>query len=642
MLDDNKLLTLPNGERLNLPHNVRIIFEVDTLKHATLATVSRCGMVHFDAGHVSCSLLLDKYCNTSSKTGIQITDEDSNSKVAIANELGESHVKVLRPFFTNMGLVQEALVQAESLTHIMPFSESRALATLFAMTSKSIKDVVEYNTHHEDFPLSSIQLERFLQRTLLINIIWSFSGDCDHEEQSRYGKHIAEMFSIEFPSSNVDTSPVDFDVLLPDAVWQSWEARVPAVEIEPNAVAATDLVIPTTDTIRQETVLYSWLSEHRPLILCGPPGSGKTMTLFSALRKLPHMEVVGLNFSSASTPQLVIKTLEQYCEYRKTVNGTTMEPTQIGKWLVLFCDEINLPSPDKYGTQRVIAFLRQLVEKKGFWRSTDKVWISLCRVQFVGACNPSTDVGRTPLPQRFLRHAPVMMVGYPGASSLTQIYGTFVRASLKFVPNLRGYAEALTSAMVDLYLRSRSKFTADVYSHYIYSPRELTRWIRGIWKAIKPLDALSVEGLVRIWAHEAQRLFSDRLVTVKERDWTSMSIDEVALKHFPNIDQVEALQRPILFSNWLSRNYVPVSREALRQYIRARLKTFCEEEVDTPIVLYDEAIDHILKIDRVFRQPQGHLILIGISGSGKVKCLAPLDTPHANCIRQHYRDLSLG
>ena len=26
-----------------------------------------------------------------------------------------------------------------------------------------------------------------------------------------------------------------------------------------------------------------------------------------------------------------------------------MAPTQLGKWLVLFCDEINLPDLDKYG-----------------------------------------------------------------------------------------------------------------------------------------------------------------------------------------------------------------------------------------------------------------------------------------------------
>ncbi|KAJ8584108.1 hypothetical protein M405DRAFT_827366, partial [Rhizopogon salebrosus TDB-379] len=41
------------------------------------------------------------------------------------------------------------------------------------------------------------------------------------------------------------------------------------------------------------------------------------MTLFSALRKLPDMEVIGLNFSSATTPELILKTFEQYCEYCK-------------------------------------------------------------------------------------------------------------------------------------------------------------------------------------------------------------------------------------------------------------------------------------------------------------------------------------
>lgn len=45
---------------------------------------------------------------------------------------------------------------------------------------------------------------------------------------------------------------------------------------------------------------------------------------------------------------------------------------QLGKWLVLFCDEINLPDMDQYGTQRVISFLRQLLEHKGFFRASGK------------------------------------------------------------------------------------------------------------------------------------------------------------------------------------------------------------------------------------------------------------------------------
>jgi dynein heavy chain 1 len=44
---------------------------------------------------------------------------------------------------------------------------------------------------------------------------------------------------------------------------------------------------------------------------------------------------------------------------------------QLGVWLVMFCDEINLPDMDAYGTQRVISFLRQMVEHNGFYRSAD-------------------------------------------------------------------------------------------------------------------------------------------------------------------------------------------------------------------------------------------------------------------------------
>jgi len=61
------------------------------------------------------------------------------------------------------------------------------------------------------------------------------------------------------------------------------------------------------------------------------------------------LQVVGLNFSSATTPELLLKTFDHYCEYRRTPNGVVLSPVQLNKWLVLFCDEINLPNMDKYG-----------------------------------------------------------------------------------------------------------------------------------------------------------------------------------------------------------------------------------------------------------------------------------------------------
>ena len=54
------------------------------------------------------------------------------------------------------------------------------------------------------------------------------------------------------------------------------------------------------------------------------------------------------------------------------------------------------------GTQRVISFLRQIVEHGGFYRTTDQAWVTIERIQFVGACNPPTDPGRKPLSHRLV------------------------------------------------------------------------------------------------------------------------------------------------------------------------------------------------------------------------------------------------
>ncbi|KMU87922.1 dynein heavy chain [Coccidioides immitis H538.4] len=489
----------------------------------------------------------------------------------------------------------------------MEYSDIRALNTLFSLLNKACRNILEYNIQHMDFPLEAEQMDAYLSKKLLLALVWSLTGDCPLEERKSFGEFVTALSTIDTPLLGNSSSLIDYDVTLPKGEWTTWQSQVPSVEINTHSVTQTDVIIPTLDTVRHEDVLYSWLAEHKPLLLCGPPGSGKTMTLFSALRKLPNMEVVGLNFSSATTPDLLIKTCEQYCEYKKTVNGVIMSPSQIGRWL----------PPDQYGTQRAISFLRQLVEQNGFWRTSDKTWITLDRIQFVGACNPPTDAGRTPLGERFLRHAPLIMVDYPGEVSLLQIYGTFNTAILKIIPMLRGYSEALTKAMVQFYLESQARFTPKIQPHYVYSPRELTRWVRGVYEAIKPLENLSVEGLVRIWAHEALRLFQDRLVEEDERQWTADSVRRIAFEHFPTIDEQQALKAPILFSNWLSKHYVPVEQEQLREFVKARLKTFCEEEVDVPLVLFNDVLEHALRIDRVFRQPQGHLILIGVSGSGK-------------------------
>ncbi len=82
------------------------------------------------------------------------------------------------------------------------------------------------------------------------------------------------------------------------------------------------------------------------------------MTLNTTLKQLVDYEMIFVNFSSGTTPSLIMKQFDHYCEYVKTTNGIVLRPKFANKWVVVFCDEINLPDMDKYGTIAVISFLR--------------------------------------------------------------------------------------------------------------------------------------------------------------------------------------------------------------------------------------------------------------------------------------------
>lgn len=613
VLDDNQMLTLPTGERLGLPENVRLLFEVDSVEHATLATITRCGMVAFGAELVSREARLEHALAGLARVPLGGDEEF----VSIASPEASASVPqwtadAIRPYCVPGALVDKVLDAAYAHDHIMPLDDSRAIATLFSLMRRAARQVLSYNARHADFPLRQDQVTAYCRRMLCVALVWACAGDAPHAVRTSLSDVVRMHADVDVPNGAL----LDYDLELGAEVrWKAWADEVAHVEVETTAVARADAVIPTLDTVRQEALLYAFLLDHRPVLLCGPPGSGKTMVLYATLRRLADVTLVGLNLSSQTTPKALLTLLEEHCEYQKTPSGTRLVPSQLGRRLVVFCDEINLPAPDAYATQHVIGFLRQLVEQRGFWR--ERTWVALERIQFVGACNPPTDPGRTPLSMRFLRHAPVIMVDYPTKPSLHQIYHTLVRAALRATPNLLGYAEALTSAMVDFFLASQQRFTPEMQAHYIYSPRELTRWVRGIYKAMSRTELAALPELVRLWAYEGLRLFQDRLVEESERQWTDAALDDAAKAAFPALDIATVLARPILYSDWLSKDYRSVERAPLRQYAEARLRGYSEEELDTHLVLHNPVLDLALGCDRVLQQPGGHLLLIGVSGSGR-------------------------
>ncbi|CDI87445.1 dynein beta chain, flagellar outer arm, putative [Eimeria praecox] len=638
-LDDNKLLTLPNGERLEIPNCIRLLFEVETLKYATLATVSRCGIVWFASSVLPDEVVfqhhLDEIAAGSAAAEVILQGVGGQAKGIDRSGSGRA---ISRDF-------------GRSGSHIMSKGSVGKLASKASMAGGGVaggRGAAE--------AVAQGMKERCW---MVLSILWGMGGSLSLAGRSAFSEEVARICDLPLPAalSSGDAEGqtlLDFEPSLEDGQWHPWKSRVKQMDIDTQQVKDASLVIQTVDTLRHRDVVEGWLEEKKPFILCGPPGSGKTMTLTAVLKERADFDVAFLNFSSGTTPDLLFKTFDHYCELTKTAaGGMVMRPLVPGRTLIIFCDECNLPSPDKYGTQHVIMLIRQIAESGGFWRSMPQlqqaspwVWIRVEGVQFAGACNPPTDAGRHHMSNRFLRHAPIIFVDFPGKDSLVQIYRTFNRALLRPYPGLFPSADALTMAMVDFYTSFSSTFTVDQQPHYIYSPRELTRWKLALaealeggtrsdsemmrksssgetgWSGNEQLrgtvdnSEITLTQLVRTYAHEGLRIFSDRLVTEAEREETDKMLDTIVQTHFPSVSEA-ALQRPILFTSLASRQYCEVSMPALRSLLQGKLRVFNEEVFQVQLVFFDEVLHHVARIDRVLRQPLGHLLLVGASGAGK-------------------------
>ena len=270
VLDDNKLLTLPSGERLGIPDNVRIVLEVDSLAHATPATVSRCGMVWFNEDNVSPDMYLEHMLGTLANE--DLVGDRSSDEAAPAAQI--SFLATIRPLVVSertSSLVVDALDFALQEKHVMEPSRNRLFQTFRALIVQGIFLAIEYDENHPDFPMSGEHMEKFTKRWLLHSLMWSFCGSASWEVRKRFSDMLVRTSGVIVPNAG-ETSLFDYRVRPEDGEYELWSDSVPRMEIESHRAAASDVVITTTDTVRHSDILAGWLNRRVPLVLCGPPG----------------------------------------------------------------------------------------------------------------------------------------------------------------------------------------------------------------------------------------------------------------------------------------------------------------------------------------------------------------------------------
>nr|KAI8735296.1 dynein heavy chain 6; axonemal-like [Biomphalaria glabrata] len=313
-----------------------------------------------------------------------------------------------------------------------------------------------------------------------------------------------------------------------------------------------------------------------------------------------------------------------------------------GRRVIVFIDDLNMPAPEEYGAQPPLELLRQFLEMGGFYDTKKMVWKDILDVNVVAACGPPGG-GRNPTTPRLLKHFSLFTLPQPSTKSLQHIYqvqlGRFLQEG-EFMPEVMDSLFSIVSASIAVYYNMCAvMLPTPTKSHYTFNIRDLSKVIQGMLQSHSSV-IMGKENCAQLFAHEATRVFHDRLTNPMDREtffqiladnlhdyfkmrWTAEKLMEDSVLFGDFFDMAEhgslhRVYRPLADKNKLVR--------VLEEYhMRMNMGEFTDQ-----LVFFKDAVEHVVRAARVFRQPGGHLLLVGIDGTGK-STLVHLASYIANC-----------
>ncbi|KAL1513082.1 hypothetical protein ABEB36_002553 [Hypothenemus hampei] len=652
VMDDNKLLTLANGERIRLQVPVcALLFEVGDLQYASPATVSRAGMVYVDPKNLGYQPYWDRWVNSRTHEPEHIA-------------FSEYYDRIVPDL---MAYVMEGILgnkQVAPLRTVVPQTGLNMITQLCYMI-----DAI-YPQPREDTRMPDEEVDTDLINAIFVTSLYNSVGaallDTCRWEFDEYMKSQMSMLSandtveqkcdlVHMPTA----FPTLYDYFLDvkEKEWVAWDWLVPEY-IHERDQRFSQILVPTVDTVRVTYILELMNQIKRPIVLVGDTGTSKTAIIQDFLRHLDSeiFILLNINFSSRTSSLDVQMNLESSVEKRtKEIYGPPM-----GKKLICFIDDMNMPQVDDYGTQQPIALLKLLFEKGGMYdRGKDLHWKILKDISYFAAMGIAGG-GRNEVDPRFISMFTVLNLVFPPTSTLHHIYSSILTGHLLIFPEKIQIAPTLLTMTLNLYNclivllpPTPSKF------HYIFNMRDLSRVTAGLCK-MTPKFFQTLPQIVRVWRNEFVRVFCDRLICLEDQNLVRKELVEQIIKYFPKPEkktvipenededfffvpdqdkpqteaedeeekvgiQEYAMRDPLLFGDYRNatnegepRDYEDLlDYDAIYFLFQEIIELYNERAEKLNIVLFNDALEHLTRVHRGLRLERGHVMLVGVGGCGK-------------------------
>lgn len=609
VMDDNKVLTLVSNERIPLSSAMRMVFEINSLKNATPATVSRAGILFINETDIGWRPFMESW----------VAKREEEIERTYLPGLFDKYVD------TTYDLMRKGYKQ------VAPVRLINQVSTVCYLLEGLLGNVP-----------ADKKTQEVIESIFVYCATWAFGGPLIVDKSIDYRKNFHELWIATFTNIKYPKEGLCFDYFynLETNEFESWNTKVPkyvpsSIGNGPADTPFNSIVISTNDSVRIRFLIETLVCRQRPAMLVGGSGTGKTTILKNFLRDLDDdmlFSMINMNYYTDSFK--LQQQLESVIDKR---SGKMFGPPATKK-LIYFIDDLNLPYIETYGTQNALALMRQHMDYKTFFDRIDLGFRKeIVDVQYLSAMNPTA--GSFIIDERLQRHYALFACMMPGRDDLKTIYNSILRGHLQnsgFPAACLNACDAFVTVSILLHEDIANRFLPSATKFvYNWNMRELSNIFQGLTRS-KGEFFPGVFQFARLWVHESTRVFCDRLINDEDIVKFNDRIREITKKTLPDVDHValfndqppaatdEAGANVNIFTTFATpvagadSAYIAVaSMKHLNKVLVDQLDDYNSKYSMMNLELFDNAMEHVTRICRIIGNPGGNAMLIGVGGSGK-------------------------